>query len=309
MSRRSQGTLDALLAKGYKYMFVSNSDNLGATMDLKLLTWFASSGAPFAMECAARTDADKKGGHLAKSKSGGLLLRESAQCPDADEKAFQDVAKYKYFNTNNLWVDLEALKKTMSDNGGVLPLPVIKNGKTVDPRDKKSTKVLQLETAMGAAIASFAGAAAILIPRTRFAPVKTTNDMLALMSDAYEVTPDYRMVLKPERKGVPPNIKLDGTYKFVDQLQELVPNGPPSLLGCTKLTIEGKVVLAKGVVFKGEVKVVNTADTPATLAAGEYSDTTVKLGASAEPAVWPSYEKKMQVRGVRCAACTPAQHR
>merc|ERR1711918_51755 len=132
---------------------------------------------------------------------------------------FQNVGKYKYFNTNNLWVDLEALKKTMSDNGGVLPLPVIKNGKTVDPRDKKSTKVLQLETAMGAAIASFPTAAAIQIPRSRFAPVKTTNDMLALMSDAYEITADFRMVLKAERNGVPPNVKLDGEYKFVDAMQ------------------------------------------------------------------------------------------
>merc|ERR1719238_1925627 len=182
------GTLDKLLGKGFKYMFVSNSDNLGATMDLKLLTYFAQSGAPFCMEVADRTDADKKGGHLAKTKEGGLLLRESAQCPDEDEKAFQDVTKYKFFNTNNLWVNLKELKKTMDANGGVLPLPVIKNGKTVDPRDKKSTKVLQLETAMGAAIASFATAGAILIPRTRFAPVKTTNDMLALMSDAYEIT-------------------------------------------------------------------------------------------------------------------------
>ena len=259
------GTLDALIAKGYSYMFVSNSDNLGATM-----------------ECAARTDADKKGGHLAKdAATGGLLLRESAQCPDEDEKEFQNVGKYKYFNTNNLWVNLEALKATIDKNEGVLPLPVIKNGKTVDPRDKKSTKVLQLETAMGAAIASFEGAQAILIPRTRFAPVKTTNDMLALMSDAYEVTADFRMVLKPERNGVPPNIKLDGAYKFVDALQTLVPNGPPSLIACNKLTIEGKVVFAAGCVFKGDVKVVNAGDGEETLPAVEYADQTVTLGAAA----------------------------
>ena len=272
------GTLDALIEHGYKYMFVSNSDNLGATMDLKLLTWFASSGAPFAMECAARTDADKKGGHLARSKAGsGLLLRESAQCPDEDETEFQNVGKYKYFNTNNLWVNLEALSATMKANDGVLPLPVIKNSKTVDPRDKASTKVLQLETAMGAAIASFPGAEAILIPRSRFAPVKTTNDMLALMSDAYEITADHRMVLKAERGGVPPNVKLDGIYKFVDGLMQLVPNDPPSLIGCAKLTIEGKVRLATGVVFKGEVKIVNKSGDYKELAAGTYSDQTVEL--------------------------------
>merc|ERR1719230_2104908 len=125
------GTLERLLGKGFKYMFVSNSDNHGATLDMKILTFFAESKAPFMMEVAARTDADKKGGHLAKDNTtGGLLLRESAQCPEADEKAFQDTSKYKYFNTNNLWVNLEALKATMEKNDGVLPPPVIKNGKT-----------------------------------------------------------------------------------------------------------------------------------------------------------------------------------
>jgi len=268
------GTLDKLLAAGKKYMFVSNSDNLGATMDVKLLNWFVSSGAPFAMECAARTDADKKGGHLATGASGGLLLRESAQCPDEDEKEFQNVGKYKFFNTNNLWVDLKALKTAMDANAGALPLPVIKNGKTVDPRDKKSTKVLQLETAMGAAISCFPTAAAILIPRSRFAPVKTTADMLALMSDAYEVTADHRMVLKEARGGVPPTVKLDDAYKFVDAAMTLVPNGPPSLIECKKLVIEGSgVSFAAGVVIKGDVKIVGTGVVPA----GTYTDTTIEV--------------------------------
>merc|ERR1711976_875628 len=98
-------------------MGVSNSDNLGATMDLKILTHFVNSGAPFMMEVATRTDADKKGGHLATMKStGGLTLRESAQCPKDDEKAFQDTTKYSYFNTNNLGVDLEKLKAAFDKN-------------------------------------------------------------------------------------------------------------------------------------------------------------------------------------------------
>merc|ERR1712060_699790 len=186
-----------------------------------------------------------------------------AQCHASDEKEFQNIQKYKYFNTNNLWVNLDELNKAFKKFNGALPLPVISNSKTVDPRDKKSTKVLQLETAMGAAIECFKGAQAILIPRTRFAPVKTTNDMLALMSDAYTVTADYRMVLKPERKGVPPTVKLDGAYKFVDALRKLVPSSPPSLVACDKLTIEGKIV--------------NSADEAKTLPAGEYADKTVTL--------------------------------
>merc|ERR1719506_3074487 len=210
------GTLDKLLAQGYRYMFVSNSDNLGATMDLSILTYFAETGAPFMMEVAARTDADKKGGHLAIVKeTGGLTLRESAQCPKEDEKAFQDTSKYAYFNTNNLWVDLAQLAAAFDKFGGLLPLPVMTNDKTVDPRDKKSTKVLQLETAMGAAISCFEGAIAIQIPRSRFAPVKKCDDLIALRSDAYVLTEDSRIELAPARNGVPPTIKLDDAYKFV----------------------------------------------------------------------------------------------
>jgi len=250
------GTLDSLLGKGLKYMFVSNSDNLGATMDLKILTHFVASGAPFMMEVATRTDADKKGGHLATMKTGGgLTLRESAQCPEADEKAFQDCDKYKYFNTNNLWIDLAKLKEAFNANNGALPLPVMVNDKTVDPRDKKSTKVIQLETAMGAAISAFKGASAIPIPRTRFVPVKKCDDLIALRSDAYVLTADFRIELAPARAGVPPLIKLDDRYKFVDAMDTMIPNGVPSLINCKSLKIEGEIVFEAGVVIKGDVKI------------------------------------------------------
>merc|ERR1719498_554645 len=149
--------------------------------------------------------------------------RESAQCPEDDEKAFQDTSKYTYFNTNNLWVDLVKLKETFDKNNGALPLPVMKNDKTVDPRDKKSTKVVQLETAMGSAISCFEGAIAVQIPRTRFAPVKKTDDLIALRSDAYELTEDSRIQLAAKREGKPPSIKLDDAYKFVDAMETLIP--------------------------------------------------------------------------------------
>ena len=206
----ANGTLDKLLAEGYLYMFVSNSDNLGATLDTDLLTYFAGGNAPFVMEVCERTESDKKGGHLCL-KDGALLLRESAQCAKEDEAAFQvcfdgarayactpevrhtslnlisqDIGKHRYFNTNNLWVKLDALKQLIDSNNGAVPLPLIKNGKTVDPRDASSPKVWQLETAMGAAIECFKGASAVVVPRERFAPVKTCNDLLAVRSDAYK---------------------------------------------------------------------------------------------------------------------------
>merc|ERR1712176_432175 len=226
-------------------------------MDLRILTHFVNSGAPFMMEVAARTDADKKGGHLATKKADkGLTLRESAQCPPEEEKQFQDTTRYAYFNTNNLWVDLEKLKAEFDKNKGALPLPVMLNDKTVDPRDKASTKVIQLETAMGAAISCFTGATALLIPRTRFAPVKKCDDLIALRSDAYVVTEDFRIELAADRAGVPPLVKLDDRYKFVDAMDTIICNGVPSLKHCNKLTIKGEVEFAAGVVCKGAVSFV-----------------------------------------------------
>ncbi|MEE1264686.1 MAG: UTP--glucose-1-phosphate uridylyltransferase, partial [Akkermansia sp.] len=193
------GWLDKLLAAGVKYAFVSNSDNLGAQLDTRFLRWFAESGAPFVMEVTRRTEADKKGGHLATRKADGQpVLREVAQCPDEDVAEFQNIGKHRYFNTNNLWIRLDALKEVLDANGGVLPLPVICNSKTVDPRDAASPKVYQLETAMGAALQCFPGARAVCVPRSRFFPVKTCSDLLLLRSDAVEIDEAGAMKLAPE---------------------------------------------------------------------------------------------------------------
>ena len=249
------GMLDNLLKQGYLYLFVSNSDNLGATLDPAILNWFANSDMPFLMEVTARTSADRKGGHIAKRSSDGqLLLRESAQCADEDMDAFQDIDRHRYFNTNNLWLRLDRLAEALQRNGGLLPLPVIRNQKTVDPRNKKSPAVYQLETAMGAAIECFAGAGAVVVPRTRFAPVKTTADLLALRSDAYVITEDGRAMLAPERKGIPPEIDLDGDhFKLVDQLDAALAGGVPSLLHCRKLTVRGPVRFSATDRFEGDV--------------------------------------------------------
>ena len=200
----SSGMLDALLDAGYAYAFVANIDNLGAVMEPRILAWFARERIPFLMEVADRTEADRKGGHLARrAGGGGLVLREVAQTPEADLDAFQDIARHRFFNTNTLWIDLRALAAVLRERGGVLGLPMIVNRKTVDPGDGGSTAVLQLETAMGAAIDVFEGARAIRVGRERFAPVKTTTDLLALRSDAYELHDDGRIVLAPSALGVP----------------------------------------------------------------------------------------------------------
>lgn len=269
------GWLDKLLDAGVKYAFVSNSDNLGAVLEPSILSHFAESGNPFLMEVTRRTEADKKGGHLAiRKEDNQLLLREVAQCPDEDLENFQNIDTHQFFNTNSLWIRLDALKDALEKYDGSLPLPMIKNSKTVDPRDKQSTPVFQLETAMGAAIECFKGASAICVPRSRFAPVKASSDLFALRSDAYETTPDGRIALIAQRDGKPPIIKLSGEYKLVDSLEGL---GNPSLKDAVKLSITGPVRFAENVTIKGTVSFTNESTETKWIASGTYRDEDVVL--------------------------------
>jgi len=268
------GWLDRLAAEGVEYLFVSNSDNLGATADGGLLSYFAGSGLSFLMEVAERTPSDRKGGHLARRVSDGrLVLREVAQCPADDMDAFQDIARHRYFNTNTLWLKLADLRAALDGHGGALPLPLIRNTKTVDPRDPGSPKVLQLETAMGAAIECFAKAGAVLVPRTRFAPVKTTSDLLALRSDAFRVTDDERLELVPECGGVPPEVVLDERYyKTLAGLEAGFGKSAPSLRRCSHFRVAGPWRVEDGVVCEGAVKFTHDGPRPAVARAGIYRD-------------------------------------
>jgi UTP--glucose-1-phosphate uridylyltransferase len=252
----TSGMLDELLEHGYRYAFVSNADNLGAVLDPRILAWVAADEVPFAMEVADRTEADRKGGHVARRRDGGgLVLREIAQTPDDDVDAFQDVSRHRFFNTNTLWVDLEALGALLDERDGVLGLPMIVNRKTVDPSDTSSPEVIQLETAMGAAIDVFDGARALRVPRTRFAPVKTTNDLLALRSDAYLLTGDARVVPAEGRDG-PPLIDLDDEhFKLLGDFEARFPAGAPSLVACERLQVAGDVRFGARVVVRGSVTV------------------------------------------------------
>ena len=254
-SLQSSGMLQALLDAGYEYAFVANVDNLGAVIEPRILTWLARERIPFLMEVADRTESDRKGGHLAQRADGGLVLREVAQTPDEDLDAFQDIARHRFFNTNTLWIDLRALAAVLEERGGVLGLPMIVNRKTVDPGDSGSPAVYQLETAMGAAIDVFEGARAIRVPRTRFAPVKTTNDLLALRSDAYVLHDDGRVTLAPERAGDgAPVVDLDPShFKLVHDFDARFAAGAPSLVACERLTVRGDVAFGAGVVVRGSV--------------------------------------------------------
>jgi UTP--glucose-1-phosphate uridylyltransferase len=254
---QTSGLLADMLERGYRWAFVSSSDNLAAVLDPRILAWIASEEAPFVMEVADRTPADRKGGHIARRRSGGgLLLREIAQTPGADLGAFQDTSRHRYFNTNTIWFDLRAVAAELERRGGVLGLPLIRNTKTVDPSDGSSPEVFQIETAMGAALGVMDGARALRVPRDRFTPVKTTNDLLALRSDAYEVTEDGRVALVAERDGSPPHVDLDPEhFRLVADFEPRVAAGAPSLRDCRSLAVRGDVIFGAGVVIRGDVEI------------------------------------------------------
>jgi UTP--glucose-1-phosphate uridylyltransferase len=209
------------------------------------------------MEVEEGTEADRKGGHIARRRADGqLVLRETAQTPSRDLDSFRDYRRWRYYNTNNLWIDLRALARALEESDGVLELPLIINRKTVDPRDPQSPPVLQLESAMGAAIGSFPGAALLRVPRTRFVPVKTTDDLLVLRSDVYALTDDLRVEPRPERGERLPFVELDPRfYKLLDAFEARFPAGPPSLVEADRLVVRGDVTFGAGVIVRGAVEV------------------------------------------------------
>ncbi|MBP7562172.1 MAG: UTP--glucose-1-phosphate uridylyltransferase [Candidatus Cloacimonetes bacterium] len=238
--------IDQLLDSGIEYIFVSNSDNLGAIADIRILNYMIENKIPFIMEVCNRTEMDKKGGHLAETKDGRLILRETAQCPDDETEDFQNISLYHYFNTNNLWIDLKVLRDKMQSNHNILDLPLIINPKKVD-----NIPVYQLETAMGSAISLFEGAKAVLVNRDRFAPVKKTQDLLLIWSDIYDLKDDFTLQKVTEIDHL---LDLDSQYYGeIDQLVKRFPTTPPSLKECQSFSVKGDISFGNNLSFKGSI--------------------------------------------------------
>jgi UTP--glucose-1-phosphate uridylyltransferase len=263
---RGEGLLDAMLEAGFTQVFVSNGDNLGAVPDPRVAGWFASSGAPFAIEAVRRTPSDRKGGHFARRHSDGrIVLRETAQTLPEDAEALADLDRHRFASTNNLWFDLAAMKEELDRRDGVLGLAMIKNVKTVDPADPTSPEVIQIESAMGAAIEVFEGAITIEVGRDRFVPVKTTNDLLVLRSDCYEVDDDAVLHQVPDRL---PYVDLGPRYKLVAGFEQRFPDGVPSLKGATRLVVRGDWTFEGGVVVLDDVEIGDEDDVDQRIEAG-----------------------------------------
>lgn len=247
------GLLATLLKQGYRYACVANGDNLGAAPSADLAGWFAASGAPFAMEVCRRTANDRKGGHIARRLADGrMVLRESAMVAPGELDDFTDEHRHPFFNTNTLWFDLCRLSEALDQRDGVLGLPLIRNVKPIDPTVADSPQVVQMETAMGAAIETFAGATAIEVPRSRFLPVKTTNELLLVRSDCYDLDDAFRLVA---RSRTVPEIRLDARYyKLIRDFEARIEHAP-SLIDADRLVVEGDWTFAPDVCVVGDVTV------------------------------------------------------
>ncbi|MDD5673634.1 MAG: UTP--glucose-1-phosphate uridylyltransferase [Chitinivibrionales bacterium] len=275
----TSGIMQKLLAADYRYLFVSNIDNLGATLDPAILGYCSVHDIPFCMEITPRTAMDKKGGHLAKTRDGRLLLREVAQCPPAEMAFFSDIERYRYFNANNLWINLPHLKRLLDLHGNRLPLPLIINKKNLDVADPHSASVYQLESAMGSAIALFNGATALLAPPRRFAPVKNCDELLKLRSDCYTLTEDFTCLGHPHLHGAGPLVALDKNYfGALADFEARFPAGAPSLVDCTELKVSGDVRFGRGITVIGKVSIVNKSAHQAVIADNATLTGAIELG-------------------------------
>ncbi|KAJ4960485.1 hypothetical protein NE237_020395 [Protea cynaroides] len=242
----NSGKLDALLAKGKEFVFVANSDNLGAVVDLKILNHLIQNKNEYCMEVTPKTLADIKGGTLI-SYEGRVQLLEIAQVPDQHVSEFKSIEKFKIFNTNNLWVNLKAIKRLVDAHA--LKMEIIPNPKEVD-----GIKVLQLETAAGAAIRFFDHAIGINGPRSRFLPVKATSDLLLVQSDLYTLADGFVTRNKARRNPSNPTIELGPEFKKVSNFLSRF-KAIPSIIELDSLKVTGDAWFGAGITLKGNVTV------------------------------------------------------
>ncbi|MDR3566553.1 MAG: UTP--glucose-1-phosphate uridylyltransferase [Syntrophobacteraceae bacterium] len=257
LAMETSGLLRRLVEAGYRYLFVSNIDNLSAGIDTGILGYFESERLDFLMEVTERTPIDRKGGHLARFPDGRLMLREASQCDHGDRTSCADIGRHPFFNTNNIWINLESVQKILGEKK-LATIPFIANPKTLDPLDPDSPRVYHIESALGSAIELFERSAAIRVDRSRFSPVKSCEDLLLLWSDYYALQEGFRVAINPERKLDQIEISLDPAfYSGIFSLRSRFPHGPPSLINCQSFSLQGDVRFGRNVAVHGTVSIAN----------------------------------------------------
>jgi len=242
--------LDELLKDGKEWIFISNIDNLGATVDLGILNFVVQNAEAheFVMEVTNKTRADVKGGTLI-DYDGQTRLLEVAQVPKDKLEEFKSVSKFRIFNTNNLWIKISAIKRILSQSA--MHMEVIENSKSLD----NGQRIIQLETAVGSAIKNFRGGIGINVSRSRFLPVKKTSDLLLVMSNLYQLTHGTLRIAQQRQFDIP-LVKLGDQYfaKVKDFLSRF--ENIPNIMELDHLTVSGDVVFGKDVTLKGTVIII-----------------------------------------------------
>ncbi|KAG7167142.1 UTP--glucose-1-phosphate uridylyltransferase-like 1 [Homarus americanus] len=252
-SFKNSGLMQKFIEQGKEYVFISNIDNLGATVDLGIINFLLggenSGKCEFLMEVTDKTRADVKGGTLIQYEEK-LRLLEIAQVPKEHVDDFKSVKTFKIFNTNNLWIKLEAVNHILEEE--TMDMEVIINNKHLDT----GHNIIQLEQAVGGAIKSFNGALGINVPRSRFLPVKKTDDLLLVMSNLYRLQ-QGTLAMSPLRMfETTPLVKLGPNHfgrvkEFLRRFASI-----PDMLELDHLTVSGDVTFGKGVSLKGTVIII-----------------------------------------------------
>lgn len=271
----NSGLLDKLLSQGKEILFVSNIDNLGAVVDLNILQYMIDSKSEYIMELTNKTKMDIKGGTII-DYDGRICLLEIAQVPPQHVEEFKSIEKFKYFNTNNIWLNLSAVKRVVENNE--LALEIIPNYKTLSSDVKGNTdiSIIQLETAVGSAIHYFKNALGINVPRRRFLPVKTCSDLFLIKSDLYSLQ-NGQLIMNETRFEGTPLIKLGNHFKKVSDFQKRIPH-IPKILELDHLTMTGAITLGKNVVLKGTVIIVASDGQSIDIPNGSILENTVVTG-------------------------------
>jgi UTP--glucose-1-phosphate uridylyltransferase len=106
---------------------------------------------------------------------------------------------------------------------------------------------------MGAAVEVFDGSRALAVDRSRFRPVKTTNELLLIRSDLYRLTEDALVESTIDHDE--PFVDLAKPYAHIGPFESRFPKGVPSIRGCSSLRVEGDTTFGGDVVCTGDVRV------------------------------------------------------
>lgn len=237
------GLLENLINQGKEYIFISNVDNLGATVNLDVLYHMINEESEFVMEVTDKTRADIQGGTLVSYRDKPHLL-EMSQVPSNHLEEFQSIHKFQTFNTNNLWVQLRAIQRLVAQD--IIDIQPIVSIRTV----KSNIKVVQLETAAGEAVQFFKNFIGVKVPRSRFLPVKSSSDLFLVQSNLYQIK-HGSLIINPSRSvSTIPIVKLGLDFQHAKAYSARFEYGIPNIIDLDHLTVAGDVKFGSDITLK-----------------------------------------------------------